>query len=326
MIRALLCCCLLVACDLFPKALLDGGGGDGSVSVPLSETCVGDVPMVTDGTSATFDLSSYVDDVSAVAGCTGMSTPGADGFFGVEMATDEKWHFHVRNTAASGFDPAIYVLDTACDARRCGPTDGIDRCAGDRDEHLTFVAPRAGTYFVGLDSKEAGGGTYELLVVRPVCGDGELEHSETCDDENTEPGDGCDERCRFELSTSERSEEEPNDDFTGANLVPPSGLDVDGQLSSECDVDLFVIDVPESGALDVDVLGVGGVVCTDPAPSLDLRLWNADATTVRAVGAVEDGNACPVLRATGLTAGEHIVSIATSDERPVSYVLRFALP
>jgi len=318
---------LLVACDLFPSDLLDDGGtSDGTVSVPLSETCVGDVPMVSAGTNATFDLSSFVDDVSAVGGCTGETTPGADGFFGVEMAAGEKWHFHVRNMAASGLDPAIYVLDSACDARRCGPTDGIDRCAGNRDEHLTFVAPRAGTYYVGLDSKEVGGGVYELLVVRPECGDGALEHSETCDDENTESGDGCDASCRVELSSGARGEEEPNDDFTGANVVPPEGLDVDGQLTSECDVDLFVVDVPATGAVDVDVLAVGAVVCADPAPDLDLRLWNADATTVRAVGTVEAGNACPVLRATGLTPGEHLVSIATNEERPVSYVLRIAFP
>ncbi len=316
-----------VACDLFPRDLIDadGGTGDGSVSLPLSETCVSDVPMVTAGTNAEFDLSSFADDVSAVAGCTGETTPGGDGFFGVEMAANEKWHFHVRNTSGSGFDPAIYVLDSACDARRCGPTDGIDRCAGNRDEHLTFVAPRAGVFYVGLDSKEAGGGSYELLVIRPECGDGNVEHSETCDDMNTESGDGCDSQCRVELSAGARSEEEPNDDFTGANVVPADGLDVDGQLTSECDVDLFVVDVT-TGNVNVDVLGVGGVVCSDPGPALDLRLWNEDATSVRAVGTVEDGNACPVLRATGLSAGEHLISIATTEERPVSYVLRISSP
>ena len=326
MIRVAIACSLLLACDLFPEDLLDDGGmGDGG-GIVLSETCVGSVPMVAAGTNAILDLSGFADDVSAVAGCTGETTPGADGFFGVAMAASEKWHFHVRNMSASGLDPAIYVLDSACDARRCGPTDGIDRCAGNRDEHLTFVAPRAGTYYVGLDSKNVGGGAYELLIVRPTCGDGELEHSETCDDENTESGDGCDAQCRVELSAAARGEEEPNDDFTGANVVPASGLDIDGQLSSECDVDLFVVDVPASGAVNVDVLAVGAVVCGDSAPELDLRLWNADATTVRAVGTVEAGNECPVLRTTGLTPGEHLVSIATTETRPTSYVLRVAFP
>jgi len=36
--------------------------------------------------------------------------------------------------------------------------------------------------------------------VRAVCGDGttDTEFGETCDDSNTTPGDGCDERCRTE--------------------------------------------------------------------------------------------------------------------------------
>ena len=38
------------------------------------------------------------------------------------------------------------------------------------------------------------------------------------------------------------------------------------------------------------------------------------------------GNGCPILRATGLGTGEHIISIATNEERPVTYVLRVDAP
>ncbi len=319
---------VLLGCDLFPRELLDGGL-DGGVVLALAESCVGEVPRIAESfDEAIVDLSGFRDDIDDLDACTGSRTPGADAFFAVSMEAGEKWHFHLRNTGAAGLDPAIYVLDSACDPRRCGPGDGIDRCGDDRDEHLTFVAPRAGVFFVGVDSRVPGpGGVYELLAVRPTCGDGVLEHSETCDDGNTEPGDGCDGQCRVELSPGARGEREPNDDFTGANAVRSSSepLDVVGQLATECDVDIYAVQTSD-GALNIEMRAVGGAPCPDDTALFELRVLSADGRDTLAVGAVEAGNGCPVLRATGLP-NEALVSLSTTEDvRVFDYVLRFDRP
>ncbi|HJK89302.1 MAG: hypothetical protein CMN31_23300 [Sandaracinus sp.] len=335
----LLLAALVGGCDLFPKRLYleaeDGGafgdGGAGS-ALTLAETCVGEVPVVeVDEATVSIDLTELADDVNDVAACTGDATPGADGFFAVEMEAEEKWHFHVSTRSGDGFDPAIYVLDSACDARRCQPGDAIDVCGDGRDEHLTFVAPRAGTYFVGIDSRLGGPASYQLLIVRPVCGNGELEHSETCDDGNTEAGDGCDPRCRVELGAGSAGEMEPNDDFTGANLVQlevgGDALDVSGQLASSCDGDLYAVETEGPTSLRVEMLAPGGVDCpADTTPPLALSLLDENAVTVRAVGVVEGESACPVLEAS-FEAGRHFVSLSTmqEDARPLAYVLRMSL-
>ncbi len=318
---ALFLIALCGACDLFPEELLDAGPDMGTFA--LSDHCT-DAPVVTTNINdALVDLTGLADDVDAVAACIGANAPGADGFFAIEMATDDKWHFHLRNMSASGYNPALYVLDSACDARRCTGPDGIDLCSDGRDEHLTFVAPRAGTFFVGIDSRVVGEGQYELLAIHPTCGDGNLEHSEGCDDENTDSGDGCDSKCRVELSATERTEVEPNDDFTGANLVLES-VDVDGSMR-ECDADLYVVDLPSGGDLQVEMFAAGGVACAPTTAIYGLDLMDDEARSVRMAGSIEDGNACPVLQATGLAAGEHIVAISGEEGRLFNYVLRFTM-
>ncbi len=328
--RALLCLAFVAfqGCDLFPVELLDAGA-DGGVVLALAESCTGEVPVISSGfDEAILDLSAFGDDIDDVDSCIGSRTPGADAFFGVTMEAGEKWHFHVRNTGAVGLDPAIYVLDSTCDPRRCGPTDGIDRCRDDRDEHLTFVAPRAGVFYVGVDSRVAGpGGSYTILAVRPTCGDGVLEHSETCDDGNTDSGDGCDGKCRVELSEGASSEREPNDDFTGANALrlAAGDLNVVGRLASECDVDLFAVET-SAGALTAEMFAVGGAACSTDTALFELRVLSADGRSTLALGTVEAGNGCPVVRATGLPA-EVLVSLSTTEDvRVFDYVLRFQSP
>ena len=198
----------LGGCDYFPEELLDGataddgGTGDAGEAFVLADTCLGDVPMLTSALSdVTVDLSTLDDDISDIGFCTGADAPGNDGFFGVEMAAGDKWHFHLRTTSGGGLNPAIYVLDSTCDSRRCMAGDAIDICGVGRDEHLSFVAPQDGTYFVGIDSRISGSASYQLVAVQPVCGDGVVEHSETCDDRNTDDGDGCDSLCRAELNS-----------------------------------------------------------------------------------------------------------------------------
>lgn len=323
---------VLGGCDYFPEELLDGstsadaGTTDAGEVFELAETCLGTVPMLTSGLSdVTIDLSAYTDDISDIGFCTGADAPGNDGFFGVEMDAGEKWHFHVRTNASAALNPAIYVLDSTCDSRRCMAGDAIDVCGEGRDEHLSFVAPQAGTYFVGVDSRLSGGASYQLVAVQPVCGNGEVEHSETCDDNNLEDGDGCDSECRAELG-SNIAEAEPNDDPTGANRILSVNSAVNGVLGGRCDRDMFVVDVETLGDFQVQLDGAGGTACVDGDPTFELDLLSSDGRTVISRGANEDGEFCPTMTSFGLEPGTYYLAVTTGEsERRFDYTLSLSL-
>lgn len=307
----------LVGCDYFPEELLDESG-----NFELADTCLGNVPILTEGVSdVTIDLSANTDTISDIGFCTGADAPGNDGFFGVEMEAGEKWHFHLRTNAEAALNPAIYVLDSTCDSRRCMSGDAIDVCGEGRDEHLSFVAPRTGTFFVGVDSRLPGGASYQLVAIRPVCGNGEIEHSETCDDNNTADGDGCDSLCRAELSSG-MSEVEPNDDPTGANRILSRSGTATGVLGGRCDRDMFVLEVETAGDIQVSLSGVGGSACVDGDPTFELDLLGDDGLTVISRGANASGEFCPTVNATGLAAGTYYLGVSTGEsERPFTYTL-----
>lgn len=319
---------VLGGCDYFPEELLDGatgtdaGAGDAGETFELAETCLGTVPMLTDGvTDVTVDLSTHTDDISDIGFCTGADAPGNDGFFGVEMNAGEKWHFHLRTNAGAALNPAIYVLDSTCDSRRCMAGDAVDVCGEGRDEHLSFVAPQAGTYFVGVDSRIAGGASYQLVAVRPVCGNGEVEHSETCDDNNNDDGDGCDSQCRAELGTG-MAEAEPNDDPTGANRLLSTNGSASGVLGGRCDRDMFVLEVEAAGDLQVALTGIGGTACVDGDPTFELDLLAADGRAVVSRGVNASGEFCPTINASALTPGVYYLAVTTGEsERRFDYML-----
>jgi cysteine-rich repeat protein len=60
----------------------------------------------------------------------------------------------------------------------------------------------AGTYYLAVDSFDPMGlPSYQLVVdvIPPVCGNGIIDGTETCDDANTTPNDGCDATCALEI-------------------------------------------------------------------------------------------------------------------------------
>lgn len=317
---------LLGACDYFPPELVDDAGvtPDATEAFELAETCLGDVPMLTgDGLEDVFiDLNGLGDDISDIGFCTGADAPGSDGFFGVEMQAQDNWHFHLRTSREGNFNPAIYVLDSICDSRRCMNGDAIDICGEGRDEHLSFTAPATGTYFVGIDSRVTGGATYQLLALKTVCGNERIEHSETCDDGNELPGDGCDEHCRVELPRDGTSfeEVEPNDDPPGANHLLDLSQPATGRLGGRCDRDVFVFEVVSESNLEVSLGGLAGVACAEGTPLIELDLWASNGVSRVATGTSADGEFCPTLSVSGLAAGTYYVSVLTDEaERPFDY-------
>lgn len=319
----------LGGCDLFDQDLYLNA--DASMSnLGLRETCGAGAPMVAGNMSYMVDTTGMDDDLdTALAGCTGQPIPGNDGFFGVEMQAGEKWHFHVRNGSGAGVNPAIYILDNTCDDRACQRGDAIDACIENRDEHLSFVADRTGTFYVGIDARTTGGGVFSVEVWRPECGNGTPEHSEGCD----APEDvTCGDDCRRILATGAQ-EVEPNDDFTSSNttLLGAGSFEVRATVVDLCDLDMFRIEVPAGGDVTATVLDRNGAVCVAGVPELNLELLDSSGVQTLGTGSVGGaGGTCPAIAgspfATNLPAGTYFLRLTTTGLNTLfNYRLQIAI-
>ena len=305
----------LASCRVFDESLLNETGEPLS---DLGEDCIGDdVPEFESlNMFVSADTTPLTNDRHELS-CVGGNVRGNDGFFKVRMSRGKKWHFHVKVPADSEVDPAVYVLDSGCQDSVCQRGWGLNECVSGQDEHFSFFPPRDGTFLVGVDAVERGGAAYEVLAVEPVCGANGKEHSETCDDENTDSGDGCDEQCRAELTESLPAEQEPNDEpLANANVLlmdEGTTLEVTGLLGGKCDFDSFLLAVPEGGSVHAAMRASGGGEC-----SIALRLQLIDTngfTTLRTVE-TEPGT-CPAFEAgdeavAGLDAGNYFVRVAAA--------------
>jgi cysteine-rich repeat protein len=251
--------------------------------------------------------------------CVGGSALGNDGFFAVDMQEGEKWHFHVKVTPGTAADATVYVLDSGCQDSVCQRGWGLNECVAGQDEHFSFVPERDGRYYVGVDTVEEGGEPMEVLAVNPVCGNGEKEHSETCEDSNTDSGDRCDASCRSELDGGER-EVEPNDEPTAnANVLMLEGgaAETGGQLGGKCDFDSFAFTVPDGGSVNAVITG---------GCSLDLRLQLVSPDGLRPLGTVDTSSGtCPEIVGTesfasDLDGGVYFVRLAPQRQDETSTI------
>jgi cysteine-rich repeat protein len=305
----------LGACDVFDPGLYradggsDAGSDDGGIvagpdmtsTVPflaLADRCNGELPTLS------LSLQEFIVDTTGLSGdftdlatCTGQEEQGNDGFFAIQMLAGQRWHFHVH-PLSTDVDLALYVVPT-CDERSCSVGNAEDECGAGRDEHMSFLAPTSGKYMVGIDSRKSGGGRFDVLAVRPICGDGMREHSESCDDGNLAPGDGCDARCRSELTSAAPNEVEPNDDYTGANVVMLSAatpvVTTRGRLGGRCDFDMFAIDVPAGGSIAATLLDANGAACTASAPPVLMTFILPDGHTIGGSIKGDATTPCPVI-------------------------------
>jgi cysteine-rich repeat protein len=292
---------------------------------PLTDQCVYP-PAVTVQSSMTVDIDTrnYQADKTGLQGCAGHDLPGPDLFFGVQMKANERWHFHVN--PKGDFDPAIYVLNN-CDERTCSPTTVADECGPGKPEHLSFVAPQSGYFMVGIDSAGPGGAA-TLVVVKPICGDGLTDHSETCDDGNTVSGDGCDALCRRELSMAYVSEMEPNDDPRAANVLAAGragGITVSAALGTRCDHDLYSVRVGPSGTLHA-VISATMVSCGAENAPIQLALLGSNGQTP-IPATITTSAQCPTLDAKNLPADEYFLQVRRSGgEATLPYQLLVEAP
>lgn len=148
----------------------------------------------------------------------------------------------------------------------------------------------------------------------PVCGDGVLDDSEACDDANRWAGDGCSTTCEIEDGPLEV---EPNDTPATAMPFPAAGLTASLRPG---DIDCFALDVPDNGALFVEVV--------DEACATDLALELRDPDGTFLTTGLPGATGCPAISAesdTGarfLSAGAHTVCVQpTFDGVVESYSL-----
>lgn len=338
----LACGALAPGCRVFDEQLylraLDAGADaephashasdGGPTLVALGERCGVDVPRIaSSATPWTTSTMSLMDDVRDLGSCTGSELRGPDGFFAFSAKQGERWHVHV-DTRSPTANPAIYLLPS-CDPRTCQPGLGADRCGPGKAEHLSFFAPATQVYYVGVDSKDGdGAGIFDVTVMHPVCGNGGTpEHSETCDDGNTMPGDGCDDQCRKEMARIGERELEPNDDPGAANVVlvgsaPSKTLWALGAVASSCDTDLFAVRLAMGESLRARVLNPAAPNC---GPGVKLDVINRDGVVLGTALPGDDG--CPALPdLTGQGGAEVYVRVTATTTAPLDYRLNVELP
>jgi cysteine-rich repeat protein len=305
-----------------------GGTGGASNMTAAADFCVSDsVPArEPDDQFLEVETQDLRDDFHDLSTCgISRSLDGVDGFFKVDLVAGERYHFHVK--AAAGEDLAVYLL-SQCDERTC--VGSVDDCPAGTDEHFSFVADTAGTYFLGIDGigDRTADNPLTFLATRPVCGDGKKQHSEVCDDGNVNPKDGCDDRCRVVLSDG-GTETEPNGDRYGANVVqvaPGATSRVRGSIGGPCDSDFYLVRVPQGAELRLTMLTSAGAACqgTDP---VRLRLF--DSTFAQVTSVTSSGGDCPSLGpgvAANLAAGDYYVSLRTTESvSPFEYSVQFEI-
>lgn len=342
---ALLALVLTPGCSVFDASLYMNADAGADASAPLegelAEVCGDEAPLLALGgavRSYTFavDTQGAGDMSRDVAGCTGRIQNGPDLFLAIDAEQGDRWHFHVRvDPAMGGADPAIYVL-RGCDVRACDDGDGLDVCGAGSDEHFTFVPDMSASYVVAFDSSDPGGFAGNVEAYRTVCGDRVQEHSESCDDGNTDDGDGCDGACRTELSGASPLEVEANDDIHSANVLalsPGSTARVRGEIDSLCEVDFFALEVPEGGSVRAALEPEGGGECPAVAEGTTLELLELTGVgqaRVRATGAPPSGSLCAaigadVTLAQDLPAGTYYLRVAKVQERPDEFRYQVAV-
>ena len=228
------------------------------------------------------DTTHLTDNYRDFAACVGNDLPGNDGFYAITMHPGETWHFHVDPVV--GADPALYILPD-CSEQQCSVAGASDMCGVGRGEHFSFRPTMDGVYYLGIDSRLPGGAVYALTAVRPVCGNGTLEHGEPCDDTRPQVGVTCS-RCHKVLAAPMETEEGvANDDYVNAMLLRPTAgftnFPVVGTIAG-CDMDMFTFDAAAGQTVRVTVTPRTGTTCP---PNVSLTLLRSDVAAPPALTA-----------------------------------------
>ena len=316
----------------------DGGAMELEPSELFVDECTLDgIAVVSESTSLSLDLAQFRSVGLGYPKCTESQFQGPDTFFILDAKAGERWNINAapQNVAQ---DVAIVVLGEQCAATGC---QGVrDRCGAGFDEDFALIADRDRQYVVSVDTHQADVfGEITLSLDRSLCGNGVLEAGESCDG-----GPDCDDQCRRLVPDGIAAEQEPNDIFTGVDVVglPDQGgtVTITGTVGGPCDEDHYAIIVPEGADLSVSMNAPGGAPCPEGTPQIELPLVDflAPGGPVRVgSGKVDtDAGGCPRIDATnadpdfdfarGLDASEyHLIINAFETEESIPYEIVFDL-
>jgi hypothetical protein len=346
LLTALLSGCLAVDESRYKLFEQPDGGDD---TADLVEACGDDAtPLAGQLRDIIIDTT---DSNNSTSSCGGSGTPGNDVFIALDVTAGEYWHFHLsvdpEDADPTARNPLIYVIpESSCGTASCGLFS--NRCSDSPgDEHFAFVAPTSGIYYVGIDDGNAGGGRYRLQALRPVCGNalatgGSNEHGEACDDgshcanglacdpqasENVcigigdgqcraRSGDGCDDKCRLELTVSGATETGANDNIIEASLMTQNPFVIGGGIGGtfDCYPDVYAVRVTQGQSVSVSALQAPEQGVNPELPCsvgtntpFSFRLTNNNGSV--SFQSSNDVNGCPSVVRNDLDAGEYFITI-----------------
>ncbi len=173
---------------------LEGGDGCSASCVEEDATCtvVSAVESNIGGATVTGDTSAGTDDHEPQS--CGLAGGAAEDVYSLTVTEDQTIIVDLDN-AGTAYDTTLYVREACVD-----PGSEIacnDDNANGLSSTLFFEASKDVTYYIFVDGYETEVGAYELSVTSPVCGDGNVDINEDCDDQNSDPLDGCANDCTF---------------------------------------------------------------------------------------------------------------------------------
>ena len=327
-----------------PEGPVDGGTTDADGSTPDLDSGVDagppdqlavdgcgddDVYVITDSEEGiVVDTRPFASDVNSLPGSCGVSAPGPDAFFAVDVQAGEYWHFHLAVSPTDpdrvNRDPILYLLNASCAETQCSRELFANYCDSAGDEHFGFQFNESGRWYIGIDDGNAGGGLYTLGAYRPTCnGTAPAEHGESCDGEER-----CTEDCRRVIDEDSVTESGFSFNVQEANLIRlPAG----NELTFEGDVggfegcaypDVFAIDIPMGATLTVEELGPDGMTCTGAgASSIQVAIQSRTGMVRARSNAV---NGCALVTSTFAAEGRFflVVTDQRADTRlPYAYRL-----
>jgi len=172
----------------------DGDDGCSATCVEEDATCtvVSAVESTIGGTNTTGDTSQGTDDHEPQA--CGLAGGAPEDVYSLTVTEDQTIIIDLDHEGTT-YDTTAYVREACVD-----PGSEIacnDDGPGGLSSALFFEAAKDVTYYIFVDGYDADGGAYEMSLSVPVCGDGNVDLNEDCDDQNTDPLDGCANDCTF---------------------------------------------------------------------------------------------------------------------------------
>jgi len=259
---------------------------------------------------------------------------------------------------ASALDVAfedVSLVDGDVASEDAAPDDGgLDDAGYDADllpcacepppvcyEITSCIPPSSCTIGPVADGTVCPGGMCSVGTCVPaipgVCGDGVRDLTparEACDDGNEINTDACDNSCRKIIRQDGAQESIPNDNIVEANVLifdVNSILRIRGTVGGQVDCypHVYALNIPDQSRLRVAAIESlsGTETLCDTGTDAPFTITLQNRAGGQPISGGVDGNGCPILTTSNLDAGEYLVTLDASEDRPDAslYWMRFEL-